>query len=385
MNEFQTKLYNDLMALCHPEQDAFYYVDQSRNGDLYRIFLYRMASYTEFLKPNAQECRGHTFRINADGTPVALVTMTMQKFYNHGENPFVMGLDLSTIVEVMDKLDGSLISTVRVSENEFFLKSKGSLASGQALAAMALINTPEYAELKAFCEASMLYDYTVNFEYMAPDNRIVIGYMKPTLKVLNVRDNKTGDYIARDAYELDEKFRVAVHPLPECGETWLANTYKSEEKIEGYVARLSCGTWFKVKTELYCALHHTKDSITIPRRLFEACVNGGADDLRAMFATDALAMAQIDEMDEMVRRTYNHLHMNLHGFYNTHKNAWNDTDNPRKYYALAAQQNTILMEDGTFSLAMNLFTGKEANVEEFMIKNYKKYGIKDEAPADDNV
>lgn len=377
MNQFQQTLFDNLMALCHPGQEAFYYVDQSYGSDVYRIFLYRLASYTEFQQPGALESRGHTFRLNPDGTMAALASMPMNKFFNHGENPFVMNLDLSTIEEVMDKLDGSLISTVHVSDDgEFFLKSKGSFYSTQAQAATKLLHSDEYFELRAFCIASMLYGYTVNMEYMAPDNRIVIGYMEPTLKVLNVRSNWDGSYIARDAYVLSDKFRVAVHPKPECGDTWLQSVYKSQDDIEGFVARLACGTWFKVKTEKYCALHHTKDSITIPRRLFEACVNGGADDLRAMFATDALAMKQIDEMDEKVRKLYNRLHMNVYAFHASYKHM------ERKDYAILGQKDETTQSDGTFGLVMNLYLGKGASIEEFMIKNYKKYGIKDEAPAE---
>lgn len=381
MNDFQTRLYNNLMALClDPAQEAFYFVDQTYAGYTFRIFLYRMASYTEFQKPGALECRGHTFMLDDAKSPLELVSMPMNKFFNHGENPFVMGLDLNNIVEIMDKLDGSLISTVAFgrwvedsAETGFILKSKGSLNSEQAKAATKLINTQEYAELKRFCSVSAaMYGFTVNMEYMAPDNRIVVGYAQPTLKVLNVRCNRTGDYIDRNAYILSDKFRVAVHPKPECGETWLKETYASQDDIEGFVARLSCGTWFKVKTEKYCALHHTKDSITIPRRLFEACVNGGADDLRAMFSTDALALSQIDEMEEMVRRIYNNLHMNLHGAYNSRKHL------DRKDYAIAGQSCPVIQGDGTFGLYMNLYLGKEANIEDFMIKNYKRFGIKDE-------
>lgn len=375
MNEFQKTLYKNLMALCESTApESFYYVDQSMGADLYRIFLYRLASYTEFCQPGALECRGHVFRIDADGQALALASMPMNKFFNYGENPFVMNLDLSTIEVVMDKLDGSLISTVR-SPDGFFLKSKGSFYSEQSRAATKLLDTPEYAELKDFCQKAVDTNWTVNMEYMAPDNRIVIGYMKPTLKVLNVRNNETGEY-APLIRGLDQKFIVDFHPVPECGETWLKNTYTSQEDIEGFVARLACGTWFKVKTEKYCALHHTKDSITIPRRLFEACVNGGADDLRAMFATDALACMQIDEMQEKVQRIYNTLHMNVHGAYNSRKHL------DRKDYAIAGQSCPIVQGDGTFGLYMNLYLGKEANVEEFMIKNYKKYGIKDEAPAE---
>lgn len=383
MNHFQTKLYNDLMNLCLEEgQEAFYFVDQVRLGRTYRIFLYRMASYSEFLKPGALECRGHTFLLDTDDakSPEALVSMPMNKFFNHGENPFVMGLDLGTIVHVMDKLDGSLISTVRSHDNDFFLKSKGSLNSEQAQAATRLLNTPEYSKLKSFCYILATTGFTVNMEYMAPDNRIVIGYAKPTLKVLNIRNNTSGDYLnVHDSLLGMDEFIVASHPLPEDGEKWLADTYKSDANIEGFVAMLSCGTWFKVKTEKYCALHHTKDSITIPRRLFEACVNGGADDLRAMFSTDEVAVMQINEMDEKVRSIYNRLHLNVYAFHAS----WKGED--RKTYAIAGQNDPVVQADGTFGLVMNLYLEKGANIEEFMIKNYKKYGIKDEAPVESDV
>lgn len=282
----------------------------------------------------------------------------------------------------MDKLDGSLISTVALPPSDddqmrFTLKSKGSLSSEQAEAAYRLIMTPEYDELRQFCAVSAsLYNYTVNMEFCSPENRIVVGYKEPMLRVLNVRCNRTGEYVDRSRYVLSDKFQVVLHPKPEDGDQWAADTYATEDNIEGYVARLSCGTWFKIKTDKYCALHHTKDSITIPRRLFEACVNGGADDLRAMFSTDPVAVAQIDEMDEMVRGLYNRLHLNVHGVYNSRKHL------DRKDYAIAGQSCPVLNEDGTFSLAMNLYLGKDANVEEFMVKNYRKFGIKDEAPAE---
>lgn len=374
MNEYQRTLYTNLMALCHPEQDAFYYVDQEKEGHTYRIFLYRLASYSEFLKPGAMECRGHTFRLNSDGEPVALVSMPMQKFFNIGENPLVMDLDLSAIVHVMDKLDGSLISTVITPDN-FILKSKGSLNSEQAQAATRLLAREDYRLLREFCATATGNGWTVNMEYMAPDNRIVVGYPEPTLKVLNVRDNYTGEYLSHYhiADMLPEKFIVQSHDIPADGHAWVENVYKITDDIEGFIVRLKDGTWFKIKTEKYCALHKTKDSITIPRRLFEACVTGGADDLRGMFASDPLAVSQINEMEERVASIYNRLHRLIGEFYRNHKHL------ERKEYALAGQANADIMREGVFGLVMNLYLGKEANLEEFMIKNYKKYGIKDEA------
>ena len=46
--------------------EAFYFKDFPLNDAIYRIFNYRLASYTEFLAPNALECRGHMFEVKGE-------------------------------------------------------------------------------------------------------------------------------------------------------------------------------------------------------------------------------------------------------------------------------------------------------------------------------
>lgn len=377
MNDYQRQLYTDLMVLAtNAELESFYKQDHEHDGVTYRIFLYRIASYSEFLLPGALESRGITFRLDENGEPIELASMPMFKFFNLNENPFTMDLDLSTIVGIMDKLDGSLISTVRGPSDTWFLKSKGSLSSGQAFAATRLLATAEYAELHEFCRRMASIGNTVNMEYMAPDNRIVVGYAKPTLKVLNVRRNVDGAYIQPVNWILSEQFRVAYHPLPGEDEAheWVASVYKSEEKIEGYCVQLFDGTWFKIKTDAYCLLHKTKDSILVPRLLFEAVVGGQADDLHSLYPDDEGAISLITAMEEKVRTIYNHLASTVDTFYDQNKGL------DRKEYALAGQANKELMKQGAFGLAMNLYLGKSADYAEFMVKHYRDYGISDVAP-----
>ena len=61
------------------------------------------------------------------------------------------------------------------------------------------------------------------------------------------------------------------------------------QNIEGYVIRLASGQRVKIKTAWYLALHHTKDSINSPRRLFEAVLEEATDDMRSLFYDDKLA------------------------------------------------------------------------------------------------
>lgn len=371
MNEFQRTLYRDLLALCHPGQEAFYYIDQPYAGQVYRIFLYRLASYTEFMQPGALECRGHTFLLGADGEATALVSLPMQKFFNLGENPMAMGLDLTTVEHIMDKLDGSLISSGFCPINGMLLKSKGSLLSSQAEAARQLLRFS--GELGAAVKWWTQAGYTVNMEYTAPLNRIVIGYQSPELRVLNVRDLFSGQYLSHDEilHLLPPRFVVGSVPVPADCAAWVAAA-ASLKGIEGFVVRLASGVMFKLKTEEYCALHKTKDSIAVPRKLFEACVLGVADDLRSILAGDALAISQINEMEERVAGIYNHLDAYVRAFYEANKHLG------RKEYALAGQADGELMEAGAFSLAMDLYLGKDPDVQQFMIKRYKQYGITDE-------
>lgn len=83
--EYAKNLYNDLMNLVNETDSSFYFTDQEENGQMYRIFNYRLASYTEFLKPNALNCRGTMFYINENNEFLGLAALPPAKFFNDGE------------------------------------------------------------------------------------------------------------------------------------------------------------------------------------------------------------------------------------------------------------------------------------------------------------
>lgn len=381
MNTFQQTLYNDLMKLC--ENEAFYYVDQKVDGKVFRVFTYRLASYTEFCLPNALECRGHTFLMDGD-TVVELVSLPPAKFFNAYENPMVMDLDFSQTKFAMDKMDGSLISSVKVDDG-FVLKSKTSFASSQAVAAMNLLKNMPSRILHNFIELHTAKNRTVNLEYCAPDNRIVIGYTEPKLTILSVRCNETGrtwypyDMIREWFYTLDEwldasKYFVDYnvnHPVSIDDRIGTYMTYEeilAMTGIEGFVVVFKDGRVCKVKTEAYCVLHKTKDSINNPKALFQACLYETSDDLRSLFHDDELAMKQITAMETLVHTNFNHISSQLQKFYNENKLL------DRKSYAILGQST---FKDGTFSLAMNLYLGKDMGLKDWMMKEYRRFGITD--------
>lgn len=363
--------------------EAFFFADHERNGKTFRIFNYRMCSYTDMCIPSAQECRGHMFEIYqgevGSTAAVALVSLPMSKFFNLYENPFTMDLDLTTVVDVMIKDDGSLISTY-FDGDRLRLKSKGSLASEQAVDAEA------YLEHYPFFHAELAdlnkRGYTVNMEWMAPHNRIVIGYQKPYLSVLNIRSMEDGSYLEY------EDFDNVAWPASQIRDRWIGREAVRKEnmaefvasipdmnEIEGYVVKLESGQYVKIKTNWYLALHHTKDNINSPRRLFECVLEEATDDMKSLFHDDQAALDIIMAMETYVEEKYNHMVDSVEKFYEANK------DLDRKDYAILGQKEIDPMY---FGLVMLKYTGKDFSYKEFLKKQWKKLGIKDDDKSVEN-
>lgn len=371
MNDYQFRMYNDLMALTANE--AFYFQDFQLDGKTYRIFNYRLASYTDFQLPGAMECRGVMFEVNGDQA-IRLASLPMEKFFNLNENPLSMNLDLTTVVEIQEKADGSLMSTY-LHDGQLRLKSKGSLFSDQALAAMKWLD--QHQDLKDKLEIAADADLTVNLEWCSPEHRIVLGYMEPTLKVLNVRDNANGQYLTLTKHNSFRDWMVANVETKD--PVSFVASIPSMQDVEGYVVRLSSGQRVKIKCDWYLSLHHAKDSVNNPRRLFEAILDEGIDDLRSMFYNDQVAMKMIDEMQVKVDHVYNSMVKAVESFYEANK------DLDRKSYAIKGQQDSSLANGSLsyFGLAMNKYVGKSVDYKAFLKSKWRDLGLKDVALTDE--
>jgi RNA ligase len=371
VNAYQTKLYTELMALVKANE-AFYHQDFTLDGKTYRIFNYRLASYTDFQQPSAIECRGIMFEVNGNDA-VRLAALPMEKFFNLNENPSTIGLDLTSVEEIQEKADGSLMSTY-FHNGELRLKSKGSLFSEQAIAAMKWLDRPTNKHFKNVLTLAAMEGAnpaTVNLEWCAPEHRIVLGYMEPSLKILNMREHETGDYV----YNLITYFEKEwlVESLQVADPVAFVASIPSMTDIEGYVIRLASGQRVKVKCDWYLSLHHAKDSVNNPRRLFEAILDEGIDDLRSLFHTDPLAMRTIDEMQVKVDHIYNGMVKAVEAFYEENKTL------DRKAYAIKGQQDETLKSGALsyFGLAMNKYVGKSVDYKDFIKGKWRDVGLKD--------
>ena len=374
--DFGRDLYDDLMALVSYEESPFYYVDHLMNGHQFRVFTYRLASYTDYIKPNGLECRGHMFEIK-DGKYVALAALPPAKFFNNNENPLAMNVDFSKTDLIMDKMDGSLMTTYKLPIADMvYLKSKTALESEQAIAANAWLQLDSNSALHNYLQYMMHAGYSVSLEWTAPQHRIVLPYQGSNLTVLCARDLNNGHYVPYDILVKDmEEFHCIdhlvkdhYHSVPEGKVQEFVDNIHNLTGIEGYVI-FADGKFTKHKTDWYCALHHSKDSVGSDKRLFACVVNEAHDDLRGMFSEDAYLMCRIDEMEAKVKHLYAELDKHAVQF------AKDNKDLDRKSFAIKGQAELPRMY---FNVAMTYYLGKEFNDKEWLLKHWKDFGIKDD-------
>jgi len=371
MNAFQETLYTNLTQLVNTNE-AFFYTDVEHGDSWFRIFNYRLASYTDFLHPGALECRGHMFKIPCEGAQqsdgVELVSLPFPKFFNLNENPFTTDLNLQEIVEVSVKMDGSLISSF-MNNGKLCLKSKGSLHSDQAKQATELLYSEKYDVLRREIDKFESQGYTVIMEYCSPSNRIVIGYQEDSLTILGIRSRLNGQFIHVQELEGTDvaTFWTDIVYTEQVAE--FVNEASDVTGIEGYVCRLPNGTIFKVKGLEYVTQHRAKDSINSDRRLYEAVLAEATDDLRSLFHDDAFVINRITEMEQRVDQMYNHLVDTVERFYVRNK------DMDRKTFALLGQKE---LDKQQFTLVMKKYVGRDVNYKEYMAARWKQFGIVDD-------
>lgn len=300
------KLFHELLKLClnnDCNSSRFYYVDTCTSlNTTVRIFSY--SSTPTFCSESALECRGIMFEIDGNKQPVRIMTRPMEKIFNYKEKPITTNLDLSEIEYVTIKADGSLISTY-IDKGEVFLKSKSSLKSDQAVNAMAFLNKEDNVKLLKRVRDIAKDGFTLNFEYVSLENRIVLAYKQTSLILLNIRNNETGDYLKYDDISCDKILRpylVEHITVRNYDNAWI-DSVRSEREIEGYVVQMKNNFKFKLKTEWYLGLHHGKNSVRQSEHLFKSIISDKSDDLKSFFEVDTYDYNRILK-HELIHKEY---------------------------------------------------------------------------------
>lgn len=271
-------------------------VTKQANGTT--IVCYSIATASTFDNPWARECRGITF--GPDGN---VISRSLHKFFNLNENDFARqeNLEWEKVGRVMDKLDGSMISTM-VLNGGVLAKSKKSFSSDVAVKAQRFFDTN--SNFTAFAQWIGEMGFTPTFEYTAPDNRIVLPYDSEQMTLLHVRNNVTGEYWCMDKLEgFANYYQIPIVTNVLVGEPLhFLSTLKDKEDIEGAIFQFADGDMVKVKTDWYVKLHRTIVFIR-ERDIAEMILDETLDDVKEPLMKIGVDLSKIEAIEKRVITT----------------------------------------------------------------------------------
>ena len=243
----------------------------------------------------AKECRGITFRMDTG----ECISRPFHKFFNvnQKEETLVQNIDWESIRYMTPKHDGSLAIPVLVN-NKVFWKSKKSFYSDVAKNMQQIYETWDQ-KIKDFLIHLLYEGYTPLYEYVSPNNRIVLEYEKEDLILLCLRNIETGEYTG---FSTAYMFEVASPEVIEKPKTLqdLIDWVVKRENEEGYViSNFDGSTVLKLKTPWYLSRHHAVSAISM-KELIKLILDEKIDDVISTLREMKMDR-QIEVMDDIIR------------------------------------------------------------------------------------
>jgi RNA ligase len=197
-----------------------------------------------------------------------LIARPFHKFFNYGEKPHAdANLDWSGNMTIMEKLDGSMIHPALINGELVFMTRKG--VTDTALQAMEEVRYDK-DEMVMMLKMGL----TPIYEYVSPNNRVVVHYDRPHLIHLATRENVTGRYVARGESVIRENTFT--------GRDEILEYVKGLEGSEGFVIAFDDGHMIKIKADEYVLLHRNIDLAGSEKRVAELVLNDKVDDILPM-------------------------------------------------------------------------------------------------------
>ena len=246
------------------------------------IFKYSQID-SDFKLSLVRECRG----LILDARSFDVVCYPFQKFGNYGES-YCPQIDWSSSY-CTEKIDGSLIKVVRLG-NDLLVSTNGTIDAYKAplqeqigciaksfgdLFDQALVKqcvadcmanglcldvADPIAYAKRWLMSQLDENVTYMFELTSPFNKVVVSWHDVNLHFIGVRDNISGHEQLFSSHKLAKLFDVPkvyqLHSLQEC----INAAAQLGPDAEGYVVLDKHFNRIKVKSVLYCSLHHMKNN-----------------------------------------------------------------------------------------------------------------------------
>lgn len=274
------------------------------NGPLNSTFFsYKILESTTFDDPYARECRGITFDQYGE-----VVSRPLHKFFSLDEREetqshLIAQLHPEQIDSYMEKLDGSMIASALL-DGQLYWHTKNDFNARSVQRLRKWLATPGHEHIVKFTEEMAHFGYTCIFEFVDPDNKMVVNYDKVRFALLHVRSNIMGEYAMLNpnhfvhkqirGYGIDVVERKPYTSLDD-----LVASLALKKNFEGVVLQFKTGDMVKIKTEWFNKVHKLV-SYLYERDIAKMALEGTLDDAKAALKEIGVPMAEINEIEDRV-------------------------------------------------------------------------------------
>lgn len=272
-------------ALEHVDEKLHAVVDK---GD-HIVIGYHFMTPETFQDSNGDLCPIRTqFRgICFDKETGRCIRLPFHKFFNLGENN-IDPIDWNREFQVMDKLDGSLVAPYRLGGRLIWGTKSGETDMSKEIEAV-IESLPNGESIEEYAYWMTSHLCTPIFEYVSPDNRVVIPYENPDLVLLAVRNNETGKYSEQEYVDSDGVLfnikTVKYKNYTNINVNDLVENIRNSEDTEGVVVRQG-NNIVKIKSLWYVQLHKNKEYIEQERNVVHLILSDSIDDVLPLLQED---------------------------------------------------------------------------------------------------
>jgi T4 RnlA family RNA ligase len=250
--------YEEAVALTLLPNSTFYESKCSVGGYNISTFNYRLASCSDFKLVGAKEMRGISYIFNSDGSLFKRYLL-LEKFFNLNQ----VHESLYSVVKnykikfINNKEDGSIASFIKLPNGKIIGKSKMGFSNDQANGINRIYRTN--TDVKNFVDWALDNDITPIFEFVAPNNRIVLRYPGEELILLRLRDLDGKHIDIRD--NLDKVGNIRIAPFEDDIKDLDQLIELTATQVDKEGSIVTCEDenghdfFFKLKTPWYCERH----------------------------------------------------------------------------------------------------------------------------------
>lgn len=294
--------------------EAFETASFERNGYQIHNFGYRLPGYMDFEDPipgsglQAHELRGLTFIEAPDGSVSR--HLLLRKFHALNQTTGFMLKDMNNpnkaIVSCSEKLDGSVVRFISTGD-ELIARTKSSFSGPHARLAQEILEAD--TALKAFVQEAHQEGLAPIFEMICPEWKIVVEYDSQELRLIQIRDEASGELVDIANHSLVQKHDIKTAILPGIKTMEQVIAYQETRKgVEGLVVLFADNTLMKCKTRWYDDFHDFFfEKQRTDKKMVNMVLNETMDDALASMASDDPARERAELVFNLVSHHVNHI------------------------------------------------------------------------------